>query len=255
MTVHRKIEIVPDAAALARAAAAVFIDTATHAISRSGRFTVALSGGTTPKALYSLLADDPDLRARVPWSDIYFFFSDERHVPPDHADSNYRTANDAMLSKMRIPPDHVFRIPGECADPNQAADLYVGDLRAFFSLQQSQLPRFDLLMLGMGPDGHTASLFPGTDALKEEQRMVVANWIEKFHTHRITLTVPVLNHAARVMFLAHGKDKAPALKDVLEGPPDPMRLPSQLVRPDDGDLVWLVDQTAAALLSRAASRP
>lgn len=252
MTLHRKIQIVPDAAALARAAAEIFIDAANQSIATTGRFTVALSGGTTPKALYTLLADDPELRARVPWPNIYFFFSDERPVPPDHADSNYRTANDAMLSKMRIPPDHLFRIQGECADPSEAADLYASDLRAFFSLAGTQLPRFDLLMLGMGPDGHTASLFPGTDALKEEWRMAVANWIEKLHTHRITLTVPVLNHAALIMFLAHGTDKAPALKEVLEGPPDPMRLPSQLVRPIDGRLLWLVDESAAALLARAA---
>ena len=250
MAATRQVEVVADAAALTRAAAGVFIEAAQRAVASNGRFTVALSGGNTPKALYSLLATDPDLRSQVPWQQIYFFFSDERHVPPDHADSNYRSAYDAMLSKVALEPGHVFRIKGESSDADQVAAQYEQDLRAFFAVEESQTPRFDLLMLGMGPDGHTASLFPGTKALDEEKKLVVANWIEKFNSYRITMTAPVLNHAASVLFLAHGQDKAAALKSVLEGPNNPKQFPSQLVQPHDGTVLWLVDESAAALLNR-----
>jgi 6-phosphogluconolactonase len=250
MAANRQVEVVADASALTRAAAGVFIDAAKRAVASSGRFTVALSGGNTPKTLYSLLVTDPELRSQVPWQQIYFFFSDERHVPPDHADSNYRSAYDAMFSKAGLEPGHVFRIKGESSDADQVAAQYEEDLRSFFALSGSQIPRFDLIMLGMGPDGHTASLFPGTKALDEEKRLVAANWIEKFNSYRITMTAPILNNAASVLFLAHGADKAAALKAVLEGPYDPKLFPSQLVQPSDGTVLWLVDGSAAALLNR-----
>jgi 6-phosphogluconolactonase len=250
MAANRQVEVLADASALTRAAAGVFVDAARRAVASSGRFTVALSGGNTPKALYSLLVTDSELRSQVPWQQVYFFFSDERHVPPDHADSNYRSAHDAMFSNLDLEPGHVFRIKGEAADASQAAAQYEQDLRTFFSLSGPQLPRFDLIMLGMGPDGHTASLFPGTKALDEEKRLVAANWIEKFHSYRITMTAPVLNNAASVLFLAHGADKAAALKAVLEGSSEPKLFPSQLVQPRDGTVLWLVDESAAALLNR-----
>ncbi len=245
-----RLQIVPDAAALARAAAELFVSHANQAVEKNGRFTVALSGGSTPKALLTLLVSDHDLQARVPWKQIAFFFGDERHVPPDHADSNYRMASEAMLSKAPIAASQVFRIKGEYKDADKAAAEYEQELREFFHLSAGQLPRFDLVMLGMGPDGHTASMFPGTKALQETKRLVTSNWVGKFFTERITMTAPVLNNAAFVMFMAHGKDKAEPLKAVLEGPHEPAQLPSQLIRPTNGTLLWLVDETAAGLLDR-----
>jgi 6-phosphogluconolactonase len=251
--VQRNLQIVADAAAVCRAAADIYLRTAGNAVTERGRFTVALSGGSTPKSLYSLLATE--LSSRVPWKQSYFFFGDERHVPPDDADSNYRMAQEAMLSKAPISPEQVFRIKGELSDSNQAAADYESVLRDFFHPAPGQFPRFDLVMLGMGPDGHTASLFPGTKALHENHRMVTSNWVGKFYTHRITMTAPVLNNAEVVLFMAHGQDKAQALKAVLEGPYEPEQLPSQLVHVPHGTLLWLVDEAAAALLDRSAVQP
>lgn len=245
-----KIQIEADAEALARAAASIFLEAAHLAVREKGNFAVALSGGTTPTALYSLLAGDSDLRARVPWQQTYFFFGDERHVPPDHPDSNYRNANDAMISRISVAAGQVFRVKGEYSDAARAAAEYEQDLRAFFHLPSGQFPRFDLVMLGMGPDGHTASLFPGTKALHENNRLVAANWVGKLYAQRITMTAPLLNHAALVMFMVHGSDKAQPLKAVLEGPYEPEQLPSQLIRPHHGTLLWLVDESAAGLLDR-----
>lgn len=251
--VPRNLQIVADAAAVCRAAADIYLRTAANAVTERGRFTVALSGGSTPKALYSLLA--AELSSRVPWKQTYFFFGDERHVPPNDADSNYRMAQEAMFSKAPISPEQVFRIKGELSDSNQAAADYESVLRDFFHPAPGQLPRFDLVMLGMGPDGHTASLFPGTKALDEKHRLVTSNWVGKFYTHRITMTAPLLNHAEVVLFMAHGQDKSQALKAVLEGPYEPEQLPSQLIRAPHGTLLWLVDEAAAALLDRGAIRP
>ena len=158
-------------------------------------------------------------------------------------------ANESMLSKAPVNPEAVFRISGEYPAARKAADEYEQQLIKYFRLSNGQLPRFDLVMLGMGPDGHTASLFPGTKALQEKKRLVVSNWVGKFYTHRITMTAPVLNNAAFVMFTAPGDDKAPPLKAVLEGPYEPEQLPSQLIRPENGRLLWLVDQTAARMLA------
>ncbi len=250
-----KVQIVSDSAALARAVADVFIATANQAVEKKGSFTVALSGGSTPKALYSLLTSDRDLNGRVPWQKIDFFFGDERSVPPDHADSNYRSAQEGMLSKVPVSPERVFRMKGEYKETEKAAVEYDQLLREFFHLSAGQFPRFDLIMLGMGPDGHTASLFPGTKALNEHHRLVTSNWVGKFYTHRITMTAPVLNNAACVMFMAGGQDKAQPLKAVLEGPYEPAQLPSQLIHPVNGKLLWLVDKSAAALLEPSTAVP
>lgn len=247
MSPHRQIQVLPDAAALARATAIVVVDAAQRAVADHGRFHVVLSGGSTPKALYSLLADDPELRAQVPWDGTFFFFGDERCVPPDHPDSNYRTANEALFMKVGIAPDHIFRMSGE-KQAAAAADEYEQALRSHFALRGPELPRFDLVLLGMGPDGHTASLFPGTSALEERSRLVTANWVEKLHAHRVTMTAPALNHAAMVVFLVHGHDKSTALKAVLDGPHEPSNYPAQLIQPASGKLLWLVDESAAALL-------
>jgi len=248
MTTNREIRILADASSIAQTAAAEFLQAAQEAVRDKGVFTVAVAGGSTPKALYGLLSTNPLLQAKVPWSKIQFFFGDERHVPPDDAESNFRMATEAMLGKAPIDPKQVHRVMSEKRNAAQAAEEYEQDLRESFHLQASQLPRFDLILLGMGPEGHTASLFPGTKALKEERRLVVSNWVGKLYTDRITLTPPVLNNAARITFMVHGAEKAPALKAVLEGPYEPEQLPAQIVQPKQGKVLWLVDPTAASML-------
>lgn len=247
----REVLIFENAESLCKAAAVEFVRAADEAVATKGSFTVALSGGSTPKNLYGLLATDLALRSTIPWGKLNFFFGDERHVPPDSPESNYRMAQEAMFSRAPIAAAQIARIKGEYPDAAQAAREYEKTLREFFGLKEGEFPRFDLVFLGMGSDGHTASLFPGTKALYEEERLVISNWVGKFFTERITLTAPVLNYAARVIFLVQGEDKAPALKAVLEGPYEPEQLPAQLIQPKNGKLVWLVDKTAARLLDPA----
>lgn len=242
------IHIVVDTEELSRVAAAEFVHRAQDAVQAKGIFTVVLSGGSTPKSLYTLLADNVTLRAAVPWDKVHFFWGDERHVPPDHPDSNYRMAHEALLSKVLVPAANVQRIKSEYPEAQRAADEYDQRLREFFAVAVGHFPQFDLLLLGMGPDGHTASLFPGTVALHERTRLVVANWVEKFSTDRITLTPPVLNNAARIIFLVGGEEKAETLRAVLQGEQQPERFPAQLISPTQGTLLWLVDRSAARLL-------
>lgn len=246
MTGAPEIRVLNNAGDLFQAAATEWATIASQAVSARGRFTVALSGGSTPKSLYGLLASD--FAPKLPWDKSFFFWGDERHVPPDHPESNYRMANEAMLSKVPVPAANIFRIRAEEKDASVAASSYDQTLRDFFHLDPGEFPRFDLTLLGIGPDGHTASLFPGTAALKEKQHLVVANWVEKFNTSRITVTFPVLNSSACVMFLVSGKDKSGILREVLEDPN--AHLPSQDVKPADGRLLWLVDRPAAGGLSR-----
>lgn len=246
----RTIEVKATATDLYRAAADEFVRAGRVAIGLNGRFTVALSGGSTPKALYSLLAAEYH---HFDWKRTFLFFGDERHVAPTAAESNYRMVNESLLTKIAIPADNVFRAHAENPDAAAAAAEYETQLRSFFELrpanQPGEFPRFDLILLGMGPDGHTASLFPGSAALNEQSRLVVANWVAKFNTHRITLTFPVLNHAAEVLFMASGADKADMLHKVLESSNYPP-FPSQRVRPSDGQLLWMLDTAAAAKLTR-----
>lgn len=246
---EREVRILADASAIARRVAELFVVAARSAVEKSGTFSVALSGGSTPKALYTLLANDVGLRARVPWDKVQFFFGDERHFPPDHADSNFRMANDAMLSKVPLKLEQVHRIKAENPDAEKAAMDYEQDLRASFQLAAGELPRFDFFMVGMGDEGHALSLFPGTKALHDNGRLVMRNWVGKFYTDRITMTAPVANHAALVVFMVTRADKAPALKAVLEGPYEPEQLPSQLFQPKNGKLLWLIDTAAAGMLS------
>jgi len=252
MTDNREIRPLADAKSIAETAAAEFLDAARQSVQQNGSFTVALAGGSTPKTLYGLLASNPLLQAKVPWRKIQFFFGDERHVSPDDAESNFRMANEAMLAKAPIDVQQVHRIKSENPNAAEAAADYERELRTSFKLQADQLPRFDLVLLGMGPEGHTASLFPGTKALQEDRRLVVSNWVGKLYTDRITLTPPVLNNAARVIFMVHGAEKAPALKAVLEGPYEPDQLPAQIIRPKQGKVLWLVDPAAASMLVRKA---
>jgi len=243
------VQILPDGAAIAKRAANLWIAAAKSAVQQSGVFYVSLSGGSTPKALYSLLATDAALRAQVPWDKTQFFFGDERHVPPDHKDSNFRMASESMLSKVPVKPEQIHRIKSENPDAEKAALEYEQDLRSSFKLGPGQLPRFDLFLVGMGDEGHALSLFPGTKALHDNGRLVMRNWVGKFYTERITMTAPVANNAAMVVFMVTRADKAPALKAVLEGPYEPEQLPSQLFAPTNGKLLWLVDTAAAGMLS------
>lgn len=228
-------------------AAEEVVRAANEAVAARGRFTIALSGGSTPRSLYNLLATNA--RTALPWDRMFFFWGDERHVPPTDPDSNYRMAEEAMLSKIPVAAGNVFRIPAENPDAAAAADAYEQTLRKFFSLEPGRFPRFDLILLGMGPDGHAASLFPETAALQEKSKLVLANWVEKFKTSRITLTLPVLNAARCVVFLVSGTDKADALHAVLEGDAPGEQHPAKLVRPTDGRLIWFVDRAAASGLS------
>jgi 6-phosphogluconolactonase len=238
------IRIFETAEEVARAAADYFVETADKSISAQGRFSVALAGGSTPRRTYQLLASE-EYRNRLPWSKVHIFFGDERSVPATHADSNYRMAEEAMISLLPIPEPNVHRMVGD-GDAVANASLYEGELQAFFD--GAVWPRLNLVLLGMGDDGHTASLFPGTEALNEARAWVVANWVEKLKTYRITLTAPAINHAANVAFLVAGAGKAERLPEVLQGPRNPRQLPSQLIQPVSGSLVWLVDKAAAARL-------
>ncbi len=240
-----EINIVSDSVTLARIAADEFHRLAGAAVQERGRFSVALSGGNTPRTVYSLLASE---HQQLPWDRIHIFFGDERHVPPDHPESNFRMANEALLSKVPIPEKNVHRIHAEL-DAETAAAEYDQELRDFFHLRDNDWPRFDLIFLGIGEDGHTASLFPGSKALTEQSRRVTANWVEKFQAFRITLTFPVLNHAAEVVFLVSGAGKAQILSEVLR--PGANKYPAQSVQPENGRLLWLVDQGAGSLLRSA----
>jgi 6-phosphogluconolactonase len=229
------------------AAAEEVVRTANEAVAQRGRFTIALAGGSTPKSLYNLLATNA--RTTLPWDRMFFFWGDERHVPPTDPESNYRMAEEAMLSKIPVAAGNVFRIKTENPDASAAAADYEQTLKKFFTLEPGQFPSFDLILLGMGPDGHTASLFPGTAALQEKSRLVVANWVEKMKTHRITLTLPVLNAGRCVTFLVSGTDKATVLRAVLEENVPPEQYPAKLVKPNDGKLIWLIDRGAASQLT------
>jgi 6-phosphogluconolactonase len=248
--VNPEIQVLADGAALYEAAAATFQRVTTESVRERGVCRVALAGGSTPKGLYELLASDSRWRDAVPWDGVEWFWGDERHVGPDHSDSNYRLAEQAMLSRVPVRPPAVHRVPAEHPDANVAADLYEADIRASFLRARTEdaVPRFDLILLGLGTDAHTASLFPGTRALEERERLVVANRVEKLATDRITMTFPLLNAGRVVTFLVAGSDKAEAVRAVLD--PDPAAPPpAALVRPAAGRLIWLLDRPAAARLA------
>ncbi len=247
-TKNKDIQIVENAEAVSRAAAEILVSLALQKLKSKKSFAVALSGGSTPKRMFSILANEGALREQMPWDRVHFFWGDERHVPPDHADSNYRMTNEAMLSKAPVPFENIHRIRAENPDARKAADDYEQELRGFFKLEAEQLPAFDCVFLGMGPDGHTASLFPETKALHERKRLVVSNWVDKFESYRITMTAPVLNNADIVIFLVSGEEKAEPLQVVLEGDKHTDRFPSQLIEPTHGKLLWFVDRAAAGKL-------
>lgn len=238
------VRVVADESALAEAVAEFVVERAGAAIAERGRFDLALAGGSTPKAAYALLAAPP-LRSRVAWELVRFFFGDERCVPPTDDQSNYKMANDALLAPLGIAESAVFRMRGE-DEPHAAASAYADILRR--ELSAGGTPAFDAIMLGMGPDGHTASLFPGHDPFEDDGALVRAPYVEKFAAHRITLTPQVLNAARCVAIATSGTQKAAALAAVLEGPRDPGKYPISVVAPVDGRLTWFVDRAAAAQL-------
>ena len=243
---HIKYYVEPDAEALARRAAQYFVEMAGEAVAAYGRARIAISGGSTPKAAFQLLADpNQPWRWRMPWDSLDLYWVDERAVPPEAADSNYRMTREALLDHVPLRPEQIHRIEG---DPELAANRYESELRNTFRIEGAESPRFDLVALGMGDDGHTASLFPHTEALREITRLVTANHVPQKDTWRITLTWPVIDHASSVFFLIAGEDKAAVLKEVLTGPRDPERLPSQLIWPASGILTFILDKAAAALL-------
>ena len=236
------VKIVKDLGEISRTAADMIVRQSNETVSPAKPFTIALSGGSTPRRLYERLGREPSVRTSLPWKNCHFFWGDERHVPPDHSQSNYRMARETLFASAPVPAQNIHRVQTEAPDAAAAAERYEHELRSFFNLGPGQLPCFDCILLGIGADGHTASLFPGTNALQETRRLVVANWIEKFQTHRITLTAPVLNNGALIVFLVSGKDKAEVLREILEGDYRPQLLPAQLIRPVQGKLLWLVDQ-------------
>jgi 6-phosphogluconolactonase len=248
--VHVDVHVVADAGQLADEGARFFAARAAEAIAARGVFRVALSGGSTPRALYQHLASMP---GGIDWSRVHLFFGDERHVPPDHADSNYRMVQEALLSRAPIPEANVHRIHTEMSNASDAATEYERTIRNAFQIRPGEWPRFDLVLLGMGPDGHTASLFPETPVLQERSRIAAAVWVVSMQTWRVSLTPPVLNAARDVLFLVSGAEKAETLQAVLEGPAEPDRLPAQLIAPTDGVVHWFVDTAAAARLRSASA--
>ena len=244
MNPHSKVFVFESPELLAVAAAEKFVDHANEAHTNSAHFCVALAGGNTPRRVYELLATE-SFKNRIDWSKVHLFFGDERAVPPDHPDSNYAMVFNTLISKIAIPASNVHPIPGE-GDVNENARRYESHLKSFFTGQS--WPRFDLVLLGMGEDGHTASLFPNSEALNEASRWVVASRNEQLGQDRITLTIPVFIHARRVMFLVVGEKKAQRLKEVLRLQPTSPQLPAGRIKPIDGTFEWLVDAAAASLL-------
>jgi 6-phosphogluconolactonase len=243
VTAAPDVRVVADAAAVHAEVAAFVAARAGEAIAARGRFLLALTGGTTPRGAYALLAGDPRFRDAFDWGAVEIFFGDERCVPPDHPESNYGMARDALLAKVPIPASRVHRMLGE-VEPGEAAARYEAELRAI--VPGTPVPRLDLVLLGIGEDGHVASLFPGTQAFDERERLVAANFVPRLASWRITFSFPVLEAARAVLFLADGARKAAAVRAALarDGAPDE-RLPARLATPADGTVTWIVDRAAA----------
>jgi len=243
-------QIFPAAKDVALASARLFASHVEQAVAARGIARIAISGGSTPKGMFQILADPTQPFAEtVAWDKLQLFWVDERCVPPTDAESNYHMTNENLLSKVGIKPENIFRMQGEL-NPEEAANLYEAAMRNALKLEGAESPHFDLVLLGMGDDGHTASLFPHTQAINEIGRLTVANHVPQKDTWRITLTWPVINVAAEVAFVIAGTDKAGVLAEVLTGPRDPERLPSQLIRPQNGKLLFLLDEAAAAQLPK-----
>jgi len=242
-----RIEVFPDLAELSRAAAQRFTTLAREYSEEGKVFAAALSGGSTPQMFLEILAE-PEFSQRITWDNVHLFQVDERCVPPDNLQSNYRMIRSSLLIKVAGAMENFHRMRAEDEDRNAASAEYENEIREVLAPAEGELPRFDLIFLGLGPDGHTASLFPGSPALAESSRWVCPNYVEKFQMHRLTLTYPILNAAREIVFLVSGPSKAEILRQVLEGPRDRNRFPAQGIEPVDGSLVWYVDKAAAQLL-------
>lgn len=240
MRTIRNILIVKDEVELTAEFTKIFVASFVAAIEVNGRFTVCLSGGSTPRKLYEHISG-----ISLEWDKVFFFFGDERCVPPDSIDSNFRMASDALLTPLQIGSQNVFRWKTELAGPESAASDYGGRLTDFFG----GTPAFDLCLLGLGTDGHTASLFPNTKALSKSDTVAVANWVPTFNAYRLTLTAEILNNSSKVLFIASGSEKAAAVIAVIEGERSPENYPAQLIKPRPGTLLWLIDESAAVSLS------
>ena len=234
-------------------AAEKFVEIANKAIKNRGQFTVALAGGSTPKSLYHLLASE-EFRDEIDWSKAYFFFGDERNVLLSDAESNFRMANENLFAPLKIAETNIFRWQTEFENAEKTAENYQASVKNFFNSPNGDFPEFDLILLGMGADGHTASLFPETSALAENEKIAVSNYVEKLETIRFTLTFPAINNARNVMFLVKSADKAETLRDVLEGEFQPEKLPSQNIKFATGNLFWLCDAESAALLKSRTNK-
>jgi len=233
-----------DLEALSQEAARRWLAIAQKAVEEQGRFSIALSGGNTPRRLYQIMASSP-YKEQAPWAQTHVFWGDERRVPPGDDQSDYRMAREALLDHVPIPPDQIYRMQGEGLLSSVVRD-YETKLKKYFDLGLGDWPRFDLVLLGLGANGHTASIFPGTRAVSDITNMVLVYEVPQLHVERITLTRRVFNNSKNVFFLVSGADKAPALASTLEGESVPSKYPAQIINPTDGELVWLVDKAAAA---------
>jgi len=239
-----RVEVLPDLEALSRRAAEIFVAVSKNSIARKKRFAVAISGGSTPRRMYTLLGS-LGYRERVEWPRVHFFWADERCVPKEDEASNFKSAFDALLSKIDLPEKNIHRVKGE-EPPDKAASDYEKEIRRFFG--ESEIPVFDLIFLGIGEDGHTASLFPGSKSIEETVRLAIPVYLEKPGKNRVTLTLPVLNHAGEVLFLAAGSSKAAVVSEILEDGEKKKRFPAGLVHPAPEKMTWLIDQEAAGKL-------
>lgn len=238
------VKIFPNPDSLNHFAAEKFIEIGIEAIEKCGKFTAALAGGSTPTSLYQLLTAE-EFRSQIDWSKVFFFFGDERNVLPDREESNFRMAFENLFEPVQIAESQIFRWQTELENEYEIAADYQEKIKEFFDLKENEFPRFDLILLGIGDDGHTASLFPFTEALGETGKIAAANWVEKLQTHRLTFTFTTINNASNVLFLARGAAKAEVLREVLEGDSQPEKLPAQNVQLKNGSLLWLLDEKAA----------
>ena len=243
-----EIKTFSDPAQLNRAAAEMFVETGSRAIEEKEKFTVALAGGSTPKSLFRLLSSE-DFRDKIEWQKVFFFFGDERNVLPNEKESNFLMARENLLQPLKIRNENVFRWKTELGDAEKIAADYGQTIKDFFNLREGEFPRFDLIFLGMGGDGHTASLFPNTPALRENEKIAAANPLEKSNAVRLTLTFAAINSAENVIFLIKGADKAEMLRTILKGDFQPDKFPAQNIQPKNGNLYWLIDRKAAQFLN------
>jgi len=250
MSKDANINVIETASGLVSRLANDIIQLAVKSVSHHGMFTMALSGGSTPKPVYEMLGKAP-LKYEMPWKKTFFFFGDERCVPHTSEESNFRMVNEALFKPVPVRSDNFFRLELQDEDPAEAALIYEEEIQEFFELEPGEFPRFDLVLLGLGDDGHTASLFPGTKALNEKERICVENFVPKFDTHRITLTYPTINNAGQVIFAVSGKGKAGVIAEILCGK-EKDSYPAQRIQPKSGDLRWYLDRDAASQLDSAA---